>query len=225
MLQQIIVRQEDSLYVAINPGLTEELWMNHLQTTLELVTMTKDSLYLDLDIALKLLELPLTTRLWSLALNIIPRKDEMLIAIIKNFPTDYYNSLGKEITHFCEPLAGIRSLDSIHINWLDLVRQIRLEGKNLFSLFVDQLEKSSFGGRNGLTMATSSDLKNLEIACELAKLIVEGKIKEEDYTEAGIRKLLLWYFLNKSTEKGASPATDKVLLLSQSVKKILVQMT
>ena len=70
----------------INPGLTEELWMNHLQTTLELVTMTKDSIYLDLDIALKLLELPLTPRLWSLALNIIPRKDEVLIAIIENFP-------------------------------------------------------------------------------------------------------------------------------------------
>lgn len=86
MVQQIIVREEGSLYVDINPGLTEELWMNHLQTTLELVTMTKDSIYLDLDIALKLLELPLTSRLWSLALNIIPRKDEVLIAIIKNFP-------------------------------------------------------------------------------------------------------------------------------------------
>jgi len=48
--------------------------------------MTKDSLYLDLEIALKLLELPLTPRLWSLALTIIPRKDEVLIAIIKNFP-------------------------------------------------------------------------------------------------------------------------------------------
>jgi|JI61114C2RNA_FD_contig_21_11380407_length_251_multi_4_in_0_out_0_1 hypothetical protein len=60
--------------------------MNHLQTTLELVTLTKDSLYLDLDIALKLLELPLTPRLWSLALNIIPRIDEVLITIIKNFP-------------------------------------------------------------------------------------------------------------------------------------------
>jgi hypothetical protein len=49
--------------------------------------MTRDSLFLDLDIALKLLELPLTPRLWSLALNIIPRQDEVLIAIIKNFPT------------------------------------------------------------------------------------------------------------------------------------------
>lgn len=95
MLQQIIVRKENSLYVAINPELTEELWMNHLQTTLELVTMTRDSLFLDLDIALKLLELPLTPRLWSLALNIIPRKDEVLIAIIQNFPAEYYNSLGK----------------------------------------------------------------------------------------------------------------------------------
>jgi hypothetical protein len=101
MLQQIIMRQEGSLYVAINAGLTEELWMNHLQTTLELVTMTRDSLFLDINIALKLLELPLTPRLWSLALNIIPRKDEVLTAIIQNFPAEFYNSLGKEITHFC----------------------------------------------------------------------------------------------------------------------------
>jgi hypothetical protein len=61
--------------------------MNHLQTTLELVSVTKDSLFLDLDIALKLLELPLTPRLWSLALLIIPRNDQVLNAIIKNFPT------------------------------------------------------------------------------------------------------------------------------------------
>jgi hypothetical protein len=60
-----------------------------------------------------------------------------------------------------------------------LVRQIRLEGKNLFALFVDQLEKSSFGGKIGLTMATTADLKNLEIACELANLVVETPIKEE----------------------------------------------
>jgi len=96
--------------------------MNHLQTTLELVSVTKDSLFLDLDIALKLLELPLTPRLWSLALHIIPRNDQVLNAIIKNFPTEYYSSLGKEITSFCEPLAGIRSPESIHINWLELVR-------------------------------------------------------------------------------------------------------
>ena len=207
MLQQIIMRQEGSLYVAINSNLTEELWMNHLQTTLELVTMTKDSLYLDLDIALKLLELPLTTRLWSLALTIIPRKDEVLTAIIKNFPTEYYNSLGKEITHFCEPLAGIRSLDSIHINWLDLVKQIRLEGKSVFSLFVDQLDKSSFGGKSGLTMANTSDVKNLEVACELGKLVTEDKIREEDVTDSTISRLILWYFLNKSKDKGISPAT------------------
>jgi hypothetical protein len=36
---------------------------------------------------------------------------------------------------------------------------------------VQQLERSSFGGREGLTMATTSELKQLEIACELAKLV------------------------------------------------------
>lgn len=136
MLQQIIVREQSSIYVQINPVITDELWMNHLQTTLELITMTKDQLFLDNPIALRLLELPLTPTLWSLALHIIPRNDQILISIIRNFKREYYNSLGKEITKFCEPLAGIRSLESIHINWLDLVRKIRLEGKNVFELFV-----------------------------------------------------------------------------------------
>ena len=36
-----------------------------------------------------------------------------------------------------------------------------------------------------------------------------------------MRKLLLWYFLNKTKDKGASPATDHILLLSQTVKKLL----
>ena len=40
----------------------------------------------------------------------------------------------------------------------------------------------------------------------------------------GIRKLLLWYFLNKSKDKGVSPATEKILILSQTVKKLLTQM-
>jgi hypothetical protein len=110
MLQQIIVKQPGSIYVQINSDLSDELWMNHLQTTLELITMTKDKLFLDNEIALKLLELPLTPTLWSLALHIIPRNDRILISIIKNFRREYYNSLGKEITKFCEPLAGIRSL-------------------------------------------------------------------------------------------------------------------
>lgn len=74
------------------------------------------------------------------------------------------------------PLAGIPPLDSIHINWLDLVRQIRIEGKSMFAMFIGQLEKSSYGGRNGLTMATTQDLRNLEISCELGKLVVESKV-------------------------------------------------
>lgn len=30
-------------------------------------------------------------------------------------------------------------------------------------------------------MATPSDLKNLEVACELGKLVVEGKLSEEHF--------------------------------------------
>ncbi len=69
--------------------------MNHLQTTLELVTSNKDSLFLDLPIALTLLELPLTPRLWSLALTILPRVDDVLEAVLRNFPREFYSSLGK----------------------------------------------------------------------------------------------------------------------------------
>lgn len=35
---------------------------------------------------------------------------------------------------------------------------------------------------------------------------------------------MLWYFLNKSKDKGVSPATEKILVLSQTVKKLLTQM-
>ena len=34
MVQQIIARQEGSIYVEINQQLTKEQWMNHLQITL-----------------------------------------------------------------------------------------------------------------------------------------------------------------------------------------------
>jgi hypothetical protein len=84
-----------------------------------------------------LLNLPLTPVLWAHALLIIPKEDRVLNAIIKNFKMEYYSSLGKEITKFCGPLAGIRPLESIHINWLDLVRKIRLEGQSIFSLFIE----------------------------------------------------------------------------------------
>lgn len=127
MVQQIIARQPGSIYVQINQqDLTQEQWMNHLQTTLELISLTKDSVVLDEPAALKLLELPLTPILWAKALSIIPRTDPILLAIIRNFPRDYYNSLGKDIAHFCEPLAGVKSLESTHVNWLDLMRQLRL---------------------------------------------------------------------------------------------------
>jgi len=94
-------------------------------------------------------------------LNVIPRNDKILVSIIRNFPQKYYNSLGKEITRFCEPLAGIRSLNTSFINWLDLVREIRIEGKSIFELFMQQLEKSSYGGRDGLAMATVGEVKQL----------------------------------------------------------------
>lgn len=55
MVQQIIARQNGSIYVQINQELTQEQWMNHLQTTLELISLTKDSVVLDEAAALKLL--------------------------------------------------------------------------------------------------------------------------------------------------------------------------
>lgn len=127
MVQQIIARESGSIYVQINQqDLTQEQWMSHLQTTLELISLTKDSVVLDEPAALKLLELPLTPTLWSRALSIIPRTHAILLAIIRNFPKEFYSSLGKDIARFCEPLSGMKSLESTHLNWLDLMRQLKL---------------------------------------------------------------------------------------------------
>lgn len=74
-------------------------------------------------------------------------------------------------------------------------------------------------------MATTHDVKQLEITCEFVKLVLEEKnLKQEYFSENNIHKLMLWYFLNKSKEKGASPATDKILFLSQSVKSLFLRM-
>lgn len=70
-------------------------------------------------------------------------------------------------------------------------------------------------------MATTNELKQLQIACELGKLVTEGKNYRELFNEDAIRRLILWYFLNKSKEKGASPATEKILVLSQAVRQLL----
>ena len=89
---------------------------------------------------------------------------------------------------------------------------------------MQQLERSSFGGREGLTMATTAELKQLEVASELAKLLTEQKPAKEHLTEPALRKLFLWYFLNKTKEKGASPATDKILALSTTVRQLLAHL-
>ena len=108
------------------------------------------------------------------------------------------------------------------MNWLDLVRKIRIENKGLFELFLEQLEKSNYGGKEGLNMATISDVLQLEITCEFAKLALEQEeIPKQQLTLENIKKLITWYFLNKTKDKGISPATDKILHLSDSVRSLL----
>jgi len=51
--------------------------------------------------------------------------------------------------------------------------------------------------------------------------VTEAKITREYFNENIVRRLVLWYFLNKSKEKGASPATEKILVLSQVVRQLL----
>lgn len=95
MLLEIIKKDELSLYHQINPSITDDARMNHLQTILEYLSLTKSTLFLDTQTAVCLLELPLTPTLWSLAFKIIPREDRILEEIIKNFNPVFYNSLSK----------------------------------------------------------------------------------------------------------------------------------
>lgn len=97
MLLEIIRNDENSLYEKINRAVSDDVRMNHLKTILEYLSLTNKKIFLDTDTAVSLLQLPLTTTLWSLALKIIPREDKILIEIIKKFSQELYNSLGNEI--------------------------------------------------------------------------------------------------------------------------------
>lgn len=94
MLLEIIKKGEDNLYDRINPNITDDARMNHLKTILEYLSLTNKKIFLDIDTAVSLLQLPLTATLWSLALKIIPREDRILVEIIKKFSDDLYSSLG-----------------------------------------------------------------------------------------------------------------------------------
>ena len=73
MILDIIKRQNNSLYLEINPDISDDARMNHLQTLLEYLSLTKNKIFLDTSTSKEILALPLTPTLWSLALNIIPR--------------------------------------------------------------------------------------------------------------------------------------------------------
>ena len=87
-----------------------------------------------------------------------------------------------------------------------------------------QLQKSSFGGREGLTSATVNEVHQLEVSCELLKLLLESKVNSDHFSEENIKKLIQWYFLNKSKDKGLSPATEKLLFLSESTRTLFQRM-
>jgi len=175
MLLDISKKEQGSLYLQINPRVTNENRMGHLQTIFEYLSLTDDQLFLDPSTSKEILALPLTPTLWSLSLKIIPRENEILFEILKNFKHEYYSALGKEIMTFCEPLTGIRALECPHINWLDLIKDIKVKGKPILTIFVDSLKECNFGGRAGLTMAMIEDVKKLEISYEFSKLVLESK--------------------------------------------------
>jgi hypothetical protein len=75
-----------------------------------------------------------------------------------------------------------------------------------------------------LTSATVLEVHQLEVSCDLLKLLLESKINPEHYNESNIKKLIQWYFVNKSKDKGLSPATDKLLYLSINIKSLFQRM-
>jgi hypothetical protein len=150
MIYEIINKSEHSLYMQINGHISDQIWMRHLQTVLEfLIKSQKEAskVFLDIETSESLLKLPLTPALWSLALSILPRDERILEPLIQHLTPELYSVLSYEIMAFCEPLANIKLVKSQQLNWLELVRKLKLEGKTLFELFVEELKKSNFGGR------------------------------------------------------------------------------
>lgn len=74
---------------------------------------------------------------------------------------------------FCEPLANIKLVKSQQLNWLEIVRKLKLEGKTLFELFAEELNKSNFGGREALTMANESTVLQLQTTDDLLDLLLK----------------------------------------------------
>lgn len=151
MIGEIINKKEKSLYMQINKQVSDQIWMRHLQTVLEFLIKSQkeqaSKVFLDLETSECLLQLPLTPALWSLTLSILPRDERILEPLIKHLTPELSSVLSYDIMAFCEPLANIKLPKSQQLNWLEIVRKLKLEGKTLFELFVEELKRSSFGGR------------------------------------------------------------------------------
>jgi|JI61114C2RNA_FD_contig_121_279543_length_8057_multi_4_in_0_out_0_6 hypothetical protein len=176
MIYEIISKSEKSLYMQINGHISDQIWMRHLQTVLEfLIKSQKEAskVFLDIETSESLLKLPLTPALWSLALSILPRDERILEPLIQHLTPELYSVLSYEIMAFCEPLANIKLVKSQQLNWLEIVRKLKLEGKTLFELFAEELNKSNFGGREALTMAHETVVLQLQTTDDLLDLLLK----------------------------------------------------
>lgn len=141
--------------------------------------------------------------------------------MIQYLTPELYSVLSYEIMEFCEPLANIKLVKSQQLNWLEIVRKLKLEGKTLFELFVEELNKSNFGGREALTMANESMVLQLQTTDDLLDLLLKETAPfSRRPKNANIRDMIQWYMLNRSTEVGQSPATELLKSVSDNLLKL-----
>ena len=99
------------------------------------------------------------------------------------------------------------------------------------------LKHANFGGKEGVQLATETDLMKLNLADDMLKLLITAECKSnqlamfelfgnwknyQNELRTAIRSFIHWYLLNQTKETLNSPGTDMMLSLSTSVQKLFV---
>ena len=140
MIYEIVNKNPLSLYRKISGEVSNEIWMKHLQSVLEFLIKSqegsKDKFVLNYEIAESLLQLPLTTALWSLALSILPKDERILLTLIKQLTPDLYETLSIAVMKFCDNFPELHPLRNVHRRWLELAKKLKIENQSLMELLV-----------------------------------------------------------------------------------------
>lgn len=151
----------------------------------------------------------------SISFNLLKGWLDILLTKVTPKPEDYYNKSFEKA--FCK--LNTQGALQLLIN---------------VSLFL--INHVNYGGKEGIQLATESDIMKMNLADDMLKLLIFSESqnnvfavselflqsKEEFLVDirASMKRIIDWFLLNRSKETLISPATDLMLSISNSVMKL-----